>query len=129
MMAMSNAEVTAPKQRIIGVPFKPGQSGNPAGRPKGARSRLNHSFIADLHTVWEESGIQALRTCAAERPNEFCRIVALLMPRDVSLSVSADPADVATKFRAALELLGNSPPPPRLRRLLPGQPKVIEHVR
>jgi hypothetical protein len=31
------AENTAPKQR--GRPFKPGQSGNPAGKPKGARNR------------------------------------------------------------------------------------------
>lgn len=34
---MSNAEITAPKQ--IGRPFVKGQSGNPAGRPKGARNK------------------------------------------------------------------------------------------
>lgn len=34
---MSNAEKTAPKQR--GRPFKPGQSGNPAGKPKGTRAK------------------------------------------------------------------------------------------
>jgi hypothetical protein len=33
---MSNAENAAPKQR--GRPFEPGQSGNPAGKPKGARN-------------------------------------------------------------------------------------------
>jgi hypothetical protein len=36
-----NAENTARKQR--GRPFRPGKSGNPTGRPKGAR---NHSTIA-----------------------------------------------------------------------------------
>ena len=32
-----STEITALKQR--GRPFKPGQSGNPLGRPKGARNR------------------------------------------------------------------------------------------
>jgi hypothetical protein len=36
-MDLSNAENTAAKQR--GRPFRPGQSGNPGGRPKGARNR------------------------------------------------------------------------------------------
>jgi hypothetical protein len=84
--AMSETNLTVEKQRPAHL-FKPGQSGNPRGRPVGARSRLSSSFIADLHTVWEETGIEALRTCAAEKPNEFCRIVALLMPRDVNLSI------------------------------------------
>jgi hypothetical protein len=34
----STAETTAQKQRV-GRPFEPGQSGNPSGRPKGARNK------------------------------------------------------------------------------------------
>ncbi len=34
---MSSAEITTSKQR--GRPFAPGQSGNPNGRPKGARGK------------------------------------------------------------------------------------------
>jgi hypothetical protein len=98
------------------------------GRPRGARSRLSEAFILDLHTVWEETGIKALRTCAAEKPSEFCRIVALLMPRDLNLSVSVDPVDFAARFRSAIEMLGNNPAPPRLRKSLPGQrPVIVEH--
>jgi hypothetical protein len=122
---MSATEITGEKQRPAHL-FKPGVSGNPSGRPKGARSRLSESFIADLHTVWEESGIEALRTCAAEKPNEFCRIVALLMPRDLNLSVSVNPVDFAARFRSAIEMLGNQAPPPRVRRPLPGQ-RIPEH--
>ena len=33
--AIGSAVTTAKKQRVIGRPFKPGQSGNPAGRPPG----------------------------------------------------------------------------------------------
>lgn len=35
---VENADNSAKKQRIIGRPFKPGQSGNPKGRPKGSFS-------------------------------------------------------------------------------------------
>jgi hypothetical protein len=35
---MMAADKTAKKQQV-GVPFKPGQSGNPKGRPKGARNK------------------------------------------------------------------------------------------
>jgi hypothetical protein len=39
---------TAPKERVIGRPFEPGQSGNPNGRPKGARNKLGEDFIQAL---------------------------------------------------------------------------------
>ncbi len=29
--------------------FKPGQSGNPRGRPKGSRNKLGEEFICELH--------------------------------------------------------------------------------
>ncbi|MBN9454273.1 MAG: hypothetical protein J0I42_20240 [Bosea sp.] len=38
------AENAAPKQR--GTPFKPGQSGNPAGKPKGARNKTTLAMEA-----------------------------------------------------------------------------------
>jgi hypothetical protein len=93
------AEVTAPKQRkVIGRPFVAGQSGNPAGRPKGARGRFSESFIADLHRVWEERGIAALEKCAVEEPGTFIRTCASLMPKDISLTVGIDAGRVCEPF-------------------------------
>ena len=36
-----------------------GQSGNPAGRPIGARGRFSQQFIADLTNAWEQYGADA----------------------------------------------------------------------
>jgi hypothetical protein len=126
---MSNAEPTAPKQRVIGVPFKPGQSGNPAGRPKSSRNRLSEDFVRDLSDAWQRHGVQALDTVAIDDPSTFVRVIAQLMPRDVNLSVAIDPTAFAARFNTALELLGNDPEPPRQRRSLRAPLKVIEHER
>jgi hypothetical protein len=118
---MSNADVTAPKQR--GTPFPPGVSGNPAGRPRGSRGKLSEDFLQDLHAAWNAHGIQALERCAMEEPSQFCKLIANLLPRDVNLNLTPDldVADFTTKFRNAVQLLGNDPP--RLRKPL----RTIEH--
>jgi hypothetical protein len=123
---MSNAEHTAPKQRVIGTPFKPGVSGNPNGRPKGSRNRLADSFLSDLRDIWEVHGIQALEKCAVEQPEVLIKVVAGLMPRDLNLNIAVDPTAFIETFRTARSMLGN-PESPRLRRSLRKQPLVIEH--
>jgi len=41
-------------------PFKPGQSGNPKGRPKGARNRLGTQFLEALQADFNQFGCQAI---------------------------------------------------------------------
>jgi hypothetical protein len=128
---MSNdAEVTAPKQhRVIGTPFPKGVSGNPAGRPKGAKSKLSETFLSDLRDAWEQHGATALRRCAEEEPATLIKVIASLLPKDINLSVGLDAASFADKFHAAAELLGHDVSPPRLqRRSLRTTPKLIEHA-
>lgn len=106
------ADVTTPKQpKQRGIPFKPGVSGNPAGRPRGARSKFSDSFISDLHTLWERRGLEVLERVAQDDPSTLLRVCGALMPKDISLSVGLDPAGFANTFRTALELLGNPEPP------------------
>src|SRR5258708_406473 len=85
---MSNAELAAPKQRVIGTPFQPGQSGNPAGRPLGARNKLGEAFIEDLRSVWKTHGKQALIDCAETEPAQFARIMASLLPKQIEVDAT-----------------------------------------
>jgi hypothetical protein len=72
--------------------FKPGQSGNPKGRPRGSRNKLSEDFFRDLCNAWASYGKPALTTAAMTSPTEFVRVVAGLMPKDVEV--------VATQVRA-----------------------------
>jgi hypothetical protein len=66
--------------------FQPGQSGNPDGRPKGARNVLSKSLIEDLAAEWAEGGREALRILRTERPDKFVTAALAILPRDVLVS-------------------------------------------
>jgi hypothetical protein len=121
---MSNAEVTPEKHRVVGIPWKPGQSGNPNGRPRGSRNRLSDQFVADLATAWERHGVEALEKCATTEPGTFLKVVASLMPKTVDLNVGLNAADFVMTFRQARAVLGNEPQ--RLRRGSSNGPVTIE---
>jgi Family of unknown function (DUF5681) len=69
--------------------FKPGQSGNPNGRPQGARNRFSETFMRDLAAKWAACGGDILDRVATEEPAKFFSVAASLIPRDVSLTLSA----------------------------------------
>src|SRR5262245_29302638 len=67
--------------------FKPGQSGNPKGRPQGSRNRLSEDFFRDLCDAWTAFGKPALMTAAWTHPVDFVRVVASLMPRELETAI------------------------------------------
>lgn len=73
--------------------FKPGQSGNPAGRPKGARSKFSEAFIQDFCADWEEHGKAAIQTMRSERPHEYVKVAASLMPKELKIETTSDLTD------------------------------------
>ena len=61
--------------------WKPGVSGNPAGKPIGTRHAFSQGFIRDFALVWQEEGLQAVRKVARKSPESFVAFAAKFRPR------------------------------------------------
>ena len=72
---------TPKRHENLRAPWEPGESGNPAGRPRGSRNKFNEAFLADFIDAWQRTGREALTRVAAETPGVFVRVAASLLPR------------------------------------------------
>src|SRR5262245_37781137 len=72
--------------------FLPGHS---AGRPRGARNRLQSSFLHALASDFEAHGAAAIKICRIEEPARYVQIVASLMPKELEIErgITADLSD------------------------------------
>ena len=71
--------------------FLPGQS---PGRPKGARNRLQSSFLYALAEDFAEHGADAIKICRIEEPARYVQIVASLMPRELEIEHQTATSDL-----------------------------------
>lgn len=79
-----------PKEANLAPPWQPGQSGNPAGRPKGSRAKLAESFCAALLKDFDVNGEEAIRLMRADKPGEYIRAVASVIPKEFEGNVTGD---------------------------------------
>jgi hypothetical protein len=84
-------------------PYKPGQCGNPNGRPMGSRQKLTEKFINDLANHYEREGAKAIARVLKDNPVAYLQIICRLLPKDISLTVSND--------------ISNTLPPDQLKRI------------
>lgn len=77
--------------RVIGRPFEPGKSGNPAGRPKGSRNKLAEDFLGDLHAEWQKRGKSAVENLPDDK---LCEVVVKTLPKDVQVDLGENFSDL-----------------------------------
>lgn len=58
------------------------------GRPKGARAKLGEAFIDALHDDFLENGVAAIQTVRSEKPDQYLKVIASLLPKDVNLNIN-----------------------------------------
>jgi len=94
--------VADPKANLI--PFQPGQSGNPGGRPVGARSRLTTHFLHALADDFDEHGKKAIKECREKKPEAYIKAIAALCPKELELKTPLQDA-TEDELRALLAIL------------------------
>jgi len=68
--------------------WKPGQSGNPKGRPKGAsnvKTAIVNSFWAFTYEK-QRPGIESFLAWAIANPRDYFKIMASLLPKDLNIT-------------------------------------------
>jgi hypothetical protein len=70
-------------------PFKPGQTGNPRGRPKGSRHKLAEAFLAAMLADFEQQGPAVIAIVRATDPAQYLKIIASLVPRQIDIPPDA----------------------------------------
>jgi hypothetical protein len=69
--------------------FQPGHT----GKPKGARNKLTGDFLHALAADFAEFGAKAIKICRIEEPATYVRIVASLMPKEITFETATSDMD------------------------------------
>lgn len=69
-------------------PFQPGQSGNPKGRPLGARSKLGEAFLEAMQQDFEAHGIAAIVEVRETKPDQYLKVIASILPKELNVNVN-----------------------------------------
>lgn len=63
------------------------------GRPKGSRNKLGEAFISALHDDFAEHGVAAIQAVRTERPHEYLKVVASILPKELKISSESELSD------------------------------------
>ncbi len=82
----NNAEKMRADGMPVGVPFGPDNP--PRGRPKGSRHKLSEDFIKAMAEDFENHGKDAIVKMREDRPGDYIRVIASLMPKEATLTIN-----------------------------------------
>lgn len=96
-----------PKQDERTGRFLSGNIGGP-GRPKGSRNKLGEAFIDDLYADWLEHGAATIRQVREERPQDYLKVAAGLLPKELKIERSDDLTDeqLDARIHQLAEIIG-----------------------
>jgi hypothetical protein len=81
------------EEQVGSTKFAAGQSGNPAGRPKGSRNKLGEAFVSALHADFQEHGVDVIARVRLEKPDQYLKVVASLLPKEIKIEAVNDLSD------------------------------------
>ena len=73
----------------LAAPWQPGQSGNAKGRERGSRNKLSEEFIDALYADFQEHGAAAIKACRDASPENYVKVIASLLPKEMNIRDSA----------------------------------------
>ncbi len=85
-------------------PYVPGQSGNPGGKPLGARNKLTALFLNRLSDDFQEHGKKAIVEAREKDPMGYVKAIAALLPKQIEATAPMDDLNDA-ELLAAIALL------------------------
>ncbi|OYV74777.1 MAG: hypothetical protein B7Z66_15285 [Chromatiales bacterium 21-64-14] len=94
-----------PAKRVVGRPFKKGEG----GRKLGSRQYIAKAFLDALRADFDKHGAAALAKMRDEDPSTYIRMVARLLPTEVT---GADGGPVATEVVYRWAVAGEDGPTP-----------------
>lgn len=106
------------KDKVTGR-FLTGNNGG--GRPKGSRNKLGEQFLSDLQELWAEEGADVLKEARDDRPMEFAKMVAGILPKELLVRKAPEEDMTDDELADTLDALRDV-----ARRLRGGDPSIGE---
>ncbi len=80
--------------------WQKGQSGNPNGRPLGARHKISEVFLKDLLDDYAEHGAKAIVKLRENHPGRYIELIAKLLPKQVNVDARYTLLDLLVELDA-----------------------------